>query len=341
MSVEQFIAGKLNAKSQELVDHVNEVLERYRAMGYTLTLRQVYYQLVARNIIPNSEKSYDNLGALINKGRLMGLIDWSMIVDRTREVHTPSHWQRPASILQTVVEAFRIDKWVDQPNHVRVMVEKQALEGILIPVCQDLDIQFSANRGYSSSSALWAMGRELRSLRHRGKAIHILYLGDHDPSGIDMTRDIEDRMDQFSRGPVTVHRLALNMDQIEQYNPPENPAKITDSRARDYISRFGESSWELDALPPDVLANLVIEAVAELRSDDLYRARQRQEARMRIELKQFVATAGTKTAKDYEDPAEYESMQFGPEEEGLYESDDSCEDDCHDLNTDEEETDEE
>jgi hypothetical protein len=85
----------------------------------------------------------------------------------------------------------------------------------------------------------------------------ILHFGDHDPSGIDMTRDIGDRLRLFGAKRVDVRRLALNMDQVEQYDPPPNPAKETDSRFEGYRAEYGDESWELDALEPTTLAALV------------------------------------------------------------------------------------
>jgi hypothetical protein len=77
------------------------------------------------------------------------------------------------------------------------------------------------------------------------------------------------RADSFVQ-PVTVLRIALNMDQVRQYGPPPNPAKVTDSRARTYIETYGDESWELDALDPATITALIQEAVGELRNDELW-----------------------------------------------------------------------
>lgn len=186
------------------------------------------------------------------------------------------------------------------------MVEKQALEGVLIPVSEQWHVPFSANKGYSSSSALYRAGKRIERALKAGKNIRIIYLGDHDPSGIDMTRDVEDRLKMYSgyrfwapkddseKGRAKalesmnprlferyrnaaysdqifeVHRAALNMDQIEEYNPPPNPAKMTDSRARDYVEKFGDESWELDALDPRVIQRLIRENVERIRNESIW-----------------------------------------------------------------------
>jgi hypothetical protein len=284
-----FIEINFNPKSLAMIKLVNSILAEYERLGYDLTLRQLYYQLVARDYIENSQKSYKRLGDLVNNGRLAGLIDWAMITDRGRKTVKNNHWENPAQIVDAAANQFAIDKWESQPNYVMVMVEKQALEGVLIPVCRALDVAFSANKGYSSSSTMYGIGQDLR-YQHLAcdKEIHVLYLGDHDPSGIDMTRDVEERLALFSGVPVHVRRLALNYDQVEMWNPPENPAKEADSRYENYVSQYGESSWELDAIEPRTLASLVTQAVEELRDLDLWQEAVDREDEMKGELRAFV-----------------------------------------------------
>ena len=264
---EIFVEKKFGADSETMIQTINTILLRYEEQGYDLSLRQLYYQLVQANIVPNTERSYKNVGTLVSDARLAGRIDWNMIKDRGREMTQNPHWADPATFVKEAAPQFRVDHWADQPCYVEVMVEKQALEGVLEPVCRSLDVPFTANKGYSSSSALYEAGKRMAEHLYNEKPVYVVYLGDHDPSGIDMSRDVEDRLRLFAKCAegdectVTVNRVALNMDQIRRYQPPENPAKITDSRAEAYISRFGNSSWELDALEPRVLARLVTDAV--------------------------------------------------------------------------------
>jgi len=263
---EKFVEHKFNSSSLRLIQICNGILEEYRDQGYQLSLRQLYYQLVARDYIENSIKSYKRTGDLVSNARLAGLLDWGMIEDRNRETHQNPHWTTPAGILRSAAYSFRMDRWVGQENYVEVYVEKDALSGILLPVCSELDIHFTANKGYSSSSAMYDASKRIISAWKRNREIHIIYLGDHDPSGIDMTRDMRERFSLFTRETVSfeVHRLALNYDQVEMWNPPENPAKETDSRYESYVEKYGESSWELDAVEPSTLAGLVRDQVEEL-----------------------------------------------------------------------------
>jgi hypothetical protein len=309
---EAFVHYTFAGKSLQLVQQAVAILDAYVADGYRLTLRQLYYQFISKGLLENKVQNYKRLGDVLNNARLAGLVDWDYIEDRSRETQFVSHWESPADVIDTAAAAFRRDKWKDQPWYVELQVEKQALEGILIPVCQRLDIGFSANRGYSSSTTLYETGKRLHKKHRQGKQILVIYLGDHDPSGIDMTRDIEERLETFARCRIRVNRIALNMSQVEEYNPPENPAKTSDSRYEQYITRFGESSWELDALEPRLLARLVTEAVEEVRDEDLWNEAVTEEKKMRTMLKRF--------AKDYREgnielPEEIDGDEMDEEED--------------------------
>lgn len=269
-------------ESLRLIDIINGVIEEYTAQGYDLTLRQVYYQLVARDFTPNNERSYKNTGNLINDARMAGLIDWLAIQDRTRNIRRNSHWTSPADIMGSVLYSYAIDRRKDQPNYVEVWVEKDALIGIVQQISSKLDVPCFSCRGYVSASEMWAAAQRFIRQDHRERRV-ILHLGDHDPSGKDMTRDIADRLDTFG-ADVEVHRIALNWDQIDEYNPPPNPAKLSDSRAGAYIREFGHESWELDALEPRVLTSLIQEHVDCLTDERLLREAIRREKTDKTEL---------------------------------------------------------
>lgn len=284
---EAFEAWNPTERSLERVARARKILTEYAAEGYDLTLRQMFYQFVARGWIENTQRAYSRIGDTIAKARMAGLIDWSHIVDRGRSTYWPSHWSDPADIVDAAAESFRIDKWAEQPNHVEVMVEKDALSGVLSPVCAQLDVRFTPNRGYSSLSHFYRIGKRLQA-KAREKTIWVLYLGDHDPSGLDMDRDIKERLELFSQARINFERLALTMDQIERWDPPPNPTKLTDSRAGDYVALYGRSSWELDAVEPRTLAALVRDRVEELREPDAWADEVEREDDMRQELEAFV-----------------------------------------------------
>lgn len=273
-------------KSLELIGLVNQVINEYKAQGYGLTLRQAYYQLVARGYIPNNERSYKNIGNLINDGRLAGLIDWTAITDRTRNLRGNSHWSNPSDVIASAKYSYLLNKWKGQPNYVEVWVEKDALVDIVGQACRPLDTPYFSCRGYTSQSEMWSAAQRFIRQGDRKNRI-IIHLGDHDPSGIDMTRDIQERLTMFGAN-VHVKRVALTMEQIETYNPPPNPAKMTDSRCWKYIENFGYESWELDALEPKMLTNLITEQVTMYRDDEIYQAVCDREDREKEELQMLV-----------------------------------------------------
>ena len=244
------------------------MINEYHAQGYELTLRQVYYQLVARGYIPNNERSYKNLGNLINDGRLAGLIDWYAIIDRTRNLRNNSHWSTPESVISSAKYSYMLDRWKNQPNYVEVWVEKDALIGIVSQICRKLDVPHFSCRGYTSQSEMWSAAQRFIGQDDR-ESRTIIHLGDHDPSGIDMTRDIQERLELFG-ADVNVKRVALTMEQIEQFNPPPNPTKLSDARSSGYIRQYGHECWELDALEPQVITNLINNEVTALCDMDLF-----------------------------------------------------------------------
>ena len=268
--------------SLRLIAIINSVIEEYTAHGYDLTLRQVYYQLVARDYIPNNERSYKNTGNLINDARLAGLIDWTAIQDRTRNIRQNSHWSSPVSIMSSALYSYAIDTRKDQPNYIEVWVEKDALIGIVQQIASTLDVPCFSCRGYVSASEMWSAAQRFIGQDRRERRV-ILHLGDHDPSGKDMTRDIADRLELFG-ADVEVQRIALNWDQIDEFNPPPNPAKLSDSRASAYIEEFGTESWELDALEPKVLTNLIRTHVADLTDAGLLERASAKEKQDKVEL---------------------------------------------------------
>lgn len=251
-----YIPKEFTRDHRRVITLANQIIETYKSQGFDLTLRQVYYQMVARDIIDNTEKSYKRLSSILNDARLAGLVDWEDIIDRTRGLKGVTHWEDPSDIIRATAFGYHIDRWADQKHRVEVWVEKDALVGIVERACSGLDVDFFSCRGYTSSSEMWLASQRLKRYQEAGQTPVILHFGDHDPSGRDMTRDIIERLELFMGG-VEVKRLALNMDQIEKYNPPPNPAKITDSRAIKYIDEFGHNSWELDALEPHVLVSLI------------------------------------------------------------------------------------
>lgn len=262
-----------NPKSDALkiVARANAICEAYSRAGYNLTLRQLFYQFVSRDWLPNNMQSYKRLGTIVNDARLAGLIDWNHLEDRTRNLEKLAQWDTAESAVDSLAAQFRTRMWDAQPEYLEVWVEKEALADVVSRPADRWFVPYFPCRGYVSQSEMWRAAMRIKAEERKGKKALIIHLGDHDPSGVDMTRDIEDRLWTFGSN-VTVNRIALNMDQVEQYSPPPNPAKITDSRATAYFSEFGYQSWELDALDPQTLDALIEGAILEHLDQDQWDA---------------------------------------------------------------------
>lgn len=262
-----------------LISFMNDLIDSYMRQGFTLSVRQLYYQLVARDKIPNTEQSYKRIASIINDGRLAGLIDWDAIEDRNRDVQMRTRWTSGSQIMDAAARSFHMDMWDNQENRVLVIVEKAALAGVLEGVCNRYDVPLLAARGYPSVSIVREIAiQHIAPAINNGQYVTVLHLGDHDPSGIDMTRDLEERFNMFIEHEVepgeedrfTLDRIALTMDQIEERKPPPNPAKTTDARFGSYIKVYGRESWELDALDPNYLNNLVDSHIHRFIDDDMW-----------------------------------------------------------------------
>lgn len=265
----KYISKTFRKDTLDIIAQANQIIQEYQTQGFDLTLRQLYYQFVSRDLLPNKQKYYDKLGTIISNARLAGMIDWRAIEDRTRNIQSRSYWDNPGQIIGAALRSYRRDRWEGQEYRPEVWIEKEALIGVISSKCRELDVSYFACKGYVSQSEMWNAAQRFQRYQIRGQQTVIIHLGDHDPSGIDMTRDIQDRQTLFKSLGCTIERIALNMDQIDKYNPPPNPAKLTDSRCGNYIKEYGSSSWELDALEPSVMTDLIEQKIVEYRDDEV------------------------------------------------------------------------
>lgn len=283
-----YIEKTLGVDKRATIIQANSIINEYSGAGFTLSLRQLYYQFVARGLIENTERSYKNLGSVIADGRMLGLISWQAIEDRGRSLQPWTIEEDEQEVLNGLEHGLALDFWGRQNAYVEVWVEKDALSSVVERPCEQYRVPFLACKGYLSASEAWRAGRRFKRMMEQGRECHLIHLGDHDPSGIDMSRDNDDRLRLFSEHEgVQFHRIALNMDQVEEYSPPPNPAKTTDSRHRDYLDKFGDTSWELDALEPRVLFRLIEERLKSFIDGDIWEATAREEMDRRLILSEM------------------------------------------------------
>lgn len=264
---------KLRQSSLDLIRAINHIVDEYEARGFTLTVRQIHYQFVQRGWLPNTGETYNRLQGAINTGRNCGLISWTAIEDRGRSLRGLGHYTSPAQAIARVRRNYRIDMWANQPFRPEFWVEKQALEGVIGQMANRLQVDYYAQKGYNSTSEHWRAGQRFAHYIAKGQRPIVFHLGDLDPSGWHMTQSNAEKLSLYAGVPIMVQRLALNVSQVDQYNPPPNPARETDSRHDMFIEmmaehgRDGDESWELDALDPQVIQDLMEDAVRRIRDE--------------------------------------------------------------------------
>jgi hypothetical protein len=297
MSREVFIRWKPHAATLVVVERANSIIEEYQAQGFALTLRQLFYQFVSRGQLENRFNEYKRLGIIVRNARDGGMIDWDAIEDRTREVNTHSAWGSPADVIRTAANAYQLDLWDAQRYRPEVWIEKDALLGVIEGVCTKYRVPYFAHRGNNSQTLQYQAGKRFAEYLDQGLIPLVLHLVDHDPKGIDMTRDNIERLRLYARDDIEVRRIALNMDQVEQYNPPPNFVKEKDSLTAAYRKQFGtDKCWELDALSPTVIAELIRKELAKLVEPKAWSKTTRREKRDH-RLLEAVATNWAKVEK--------------------------------------------
>jgi len=253
MVLQAYSTKRIQRRRLDLIETANKIIAEYR---YGITLRQLYYQFVARNLEENSKKAYGRIVTLMTDARMAGLTDWDAIVDRTRQLETRARWLSPEAIIASCADEFHMHLWEGQKNRVEVWVEKQALLSVIEDTCYDLDCPYLACRGYNSATVMRETALRIIKATKQGCRYTILYCGDLDPSGSDMSEDICKRLQQFG-ARFEFRRIALNLDQVTQFNLPPNRVKISDVRAEKFKQRYGSDCWELDSLPPSELIRLI------------------------------------------------------------------------------------
>ena len=145
---------RLQKKRRHLLDEAIKIIEKYERGKYYITVRQVFYQMVTLDLIDNNKKEYDRIVEILVDGRMLGEINWNTIVDRARRRVMPGQFSSMKRFVGAVKDSFRKPRWEDQVHYIEVMVEKEALAGILEPIAEEYHVSLIANKGYSSASAM-------------------------------------------------------------------------------------------------------------------------------------------------------------------------------------------
>ncbi len=251
----------------EMIRLIRTIFDDYARDGLMLTVRQIFYQFIARGWAAPRPTLYDIIQSAVNDGRMAGLLPWHTLEDRGRGLRGLETQTSPAAAIRRARDGYRLDLWADQEWRPEFWVEKQALEGVIGDIATSLRVDFYATKGYDSQSQQWRAGQRMADYVRRGQRPIVFHLTDHDPSGIDMYRDVTERLRMFAGTPIHVERIALTTAQVRKYDPPPFDVKIRDSRSRGYRDEHGEDAWELDALDPRVLRTLMEDSVRMIRNE--------------------------------------------------------------------------
>jgi hypothetical protein len=250
----------LQKKSLELLKQVQQVIQSY---DFALTLRQIYYQLVAKQIIPNQQKYYKTISRLCVIGRDENMLPEDSFADRLREIDKPTSWDDLGDFMKTVKGAYKKSKWNNQAAYVETWTEKDALRGVISPITYEYDVPLLVVRGQVSRTAIYESYKRFEQKAKEEKDCYLFYFGDFDPSGISIYKSLADRIRNFGDYGelIKFERIALTREQIETYGLPQDPAKTSDPNYSKFVSEHGDNVVELDALPPDVLRELIEESI--------------------------------------------------------------------------------
>ena len=240
---------------------LKQVQEIFSGYSMPITLRQLYYQMVARQYIPNNQKTYHSLSRLCVIARDEGSLQESSFADRLRIIDKPSSWDDLKSFLETVKSSYRKNNWDMQDNYIEIWLEKDALRSVISPITHRYNVTLLIVRGQLSRTAVYEAHKRFLSASEQGKFSHLFYFGDFDPSGIGIYNSLKNRTKKFGNGilveDIKFERIALSEKQIEDYNLPYIKAKKDDPNYKKFIAKYSDKAVELDALPPNILMELV------------------------------------------------------------------------------------
>jgi hypothetical protein len=286
MPCELFLEQGFSVGSLLIIKQANEIIAEYQDQDFRLSLRQLFYQFVSRGLLANDQSQYRRLQHTLVNARNAGLVDWDAIEDRTRVLEEWTTFRNPAEAIDVVARQYREDPWLKQQYRPEVWIEKEALIGVIEDVCKEYLVPYLAHRGGNSASVMYEAGKRFAAILDHGQTPVVFHLADHDPTGIHMTEDTERRLEMYADEWIRVDRLGLTMAQVRRYRPPPNMAKESDTRYDEYRRQFGTQCWELDALSPTVIADLIRTNLDNLIDQKLWQASLRKEQRNRATLEQ-------------------------------------------------------
>ena len=243
-------------RTKQEIERVRTALYETLEEDHPATDRQIFYRMTSSGVIEKTEGQYKNtVCRLLVLMRREGVLPYDWIADNTRWMRKPRTFSGIEDALKQTAEFYRRALWDEQKAYVEVWLEKDALAGVLYPITSEWDVPLMVTRGYSSLSFLYGAAETIKAM---GKPTFIYYLGDHDPSGVNIPKVVErDLREMAPDAAITFMRLAVNPEQIRRFNLQTRPTKTKDSRAKS----FEGESVEVDAIPPAILRSMVNDAI--------------------------------------------------------------------------------
>lgn len=272
----------MQKKSLELLAQVLKIIKSY---DFALTLRQIYYQLVAKQIIPSRQNYYHKLSRLCVIGRNEGILPEDSFSDRLREVDKLSSWIDLKEFFYTVKRSYRKDKWENQDCYIEIWTEKDALRSVLTEITYPYDVSLMVARGQLSRTAIYETSE--RDKDKSDKECFLYYAGDFDPSGLSIYDSIKKGLEGFGIF-INYERIALTPEQIKKYQLPSDPGKRTDPNYKGFVEIYGDIVVGLDFLPPDELRNIVKNCIEKNIDYELLAQVQEIEEEEQIRLDKFI-----------------------------------------------------
>lgn len=249
----------ITKKTTDLIQAANEVL----SAEHPMTIRQLFYRLVSILNLNNCRADYQKLSRVMTQARESGEIDPEWIVDRSKPEIIPNVWEDVRGYLKTVSRGYKRNYWRDQPHYTEVWIEKDSLTGSIDETIEELGITLRTHRGYGSTTKKLEIASLFDSI---DKPMTIFYIGDFDPSGVDIERDLLQKVKRYMKSDrrIILKRLGILREDIEQFNLPPLRVKERDPRAKGFCQAYGTDVVEADALPPTELRSRIKEAVTSL-----------------------------------------------------------------------------
>jgi hypothetical protein len=279
-----YTAYRPQKRTREKIDQINAILEEYAMQGFQMTIRQLYYQMVSRELIPFSNSEYDKLLDLIGNARNGGMIDWSHIVDRSRDSYRVPLFESVDDALQQAAQRYHVDIWEGMPLKPVIWFEKAGLSQIIGTVANSYNIEYMATRGENSLTWLHNSSQDRDTV--------ILYLGDHDGHGVQISDGMAEKVRLYSGSRVQFHRIGISLQQGEEISAPKIPLKDVRNLSFDYKKRFTcNYGYEIDAFSPEQLANLLHDEVQKFigLAPETYQQNQKRQEQERQQIMEAVA----------------------------------------------------